>query len=44
MSKRIIYSTTCRKEYTFWSFLFDIFMILITGGLWIIWMIIRGMR
>ena len=44
MSKSYTYTTRYKKDYTFGSFLFDIIMILLTGGLWIIWMIIRGMR
>ncbi len=31
-----------KKRYTFFSFLFDVFMICITGGLWLIWMILRS--
>lgn len=33
-----------RKRYTFWAFLGDLFMITITGGLWLIWMFIRHIR
>lgn len=33
-----------RRKYTFVSFLFDLFMIAITGGLWLIWIFVREMR
>lgn len=33
-----------RKKYTGKGFLFDIFMIMVTGGLWIIWIFVREMR
>ena len=32
------------KKYTFGKMLFDLFMTIITGGLWIIWVAIRYMR
>jgi len=32
------------RQYGCMSFLFDLFMICITGGLWIIWIFIREMR
>lgn len=32
------------KKYGIRSFLFDIFMLAITGGLWFIWIICREMR
>lgn len=32
------------KRYGFSNFLFDLFMIFITGGLWIIWIFVREMR
>jgi hypothetical protein len=32
------------KKYGCMSFLFDIFMICITGGLWLIWIFVREMR
>jgi hypothetical protein len=35
---------SCKRKYGFGSFLFDIFMILITGGLWLIWIFVREMR
>ncbi len=33
-----------RKRYGFFAFLFDLFMVLITGGLWLIWIFVREMR
>lgn len=33
-----------RRPYGCMSFVFDIFMVGITGGLWLIWIFIREMR
>lgn len=33
-----------RKKYKLRSFIFDLFMIGITGGLWLIWIFVREMR
>ena len=33
-----------RKKYGFWNFVLDIFLVLITGGIWLIWMIFRHLR
>lgn len=33
-----------RKRYGLGSFLFDLFMIMITAGFWIIWIFVREMR
>lgn len=33
-----------RKKYTIFSFAFDLFMIAITAGLWLIWIFVREMR
>lgn len=33
-----------RKRYGICAFLFDIFMVCITGGLWLIWIFVREMR
>lgn len=33
-----------RKRYSFLAFLFDLFMVCITGGLWLIWIFVREMR
>lgn len=33
-----------KRKYSFCNFLFDAFMIFITGGLWIIWIFCREMR
>ena len=34
----------CEKPYGFFSFLFDVFMVCITAGFWLIWIFIREMR
>lgn len=36
--------SNCRRRYGLLNFLFDIFMIAITGGLWLIWIFVREMR
>lgn len=33
-----------RRRYGFMSFMLDIFMTAITGGLWLIWIYVREMR
>lgn len=33
-----------KKKYTLLSFLFDLIMIVLTGGLWLIWIFVREMR
>ena len=38
------YTVHIRKPYGFLSFLFDVCMVGITGGLWIIWIFVREMR
>lgn len=32
------------RRYGFWNFMLDFFLTLITGGLWIVWIIIREIR
>lgn len=32
------------KRYGFWKFMGDIFMTVLTGGFWLIWIFIREMR
>lgn len=32
------------KKYGIVNFIFDLFMICITGGLWLIWIFVREMR
>ena len=34
----------CKKKYGLGSFLFDVLMVVITGGLWLIWIFVREMR
>jgi len=33
-----------KRKYTLFSFIFDCFMIVLTGGLWLIWIFVREMR
>ena len=33
-----------RKQYGFWSFVGDVIMTFLTGGLWMIWIFVREMR
>jgi hypothetical protein len=33
-----------KKSYGFLNFLFDSFMVICTGGLWLIWIFVREMR
>lgn len=35
---------TIRKPYGFFAFMFDLFMVAITSGLWLIWIFVREMR
>lgn len=44
MSKQSITYNDGRSSYGCMGFLFDLFMICITGGLWLIWIFVREMR
>lgn len=33
-----------RKRYGFWNFFWDVFLTILTGGLWLIWIFVREMR
>lgn len=33
-----------RKPYTFRTVIWDLFWLLVTGGLWAVWMILRELR
>lgn len=33
-----------KKRYGFWHFMWDLFLIHITGGLWLLWLIIKFLR
>lgn len=33
-----------RRHYSIISFIFDVFMTIITSGLWLIWIFVREMR
>lgn len=37
-------STCRRRRYGLLNFLFDVLMVVITGGLWLIWIFVREMR
>jgi len=39
-----IYLATPRKRYGFFSFIFDLFLTIFSGGLWLIWIFVREMR
>lgn len=32
------------KRYGFWNFIVDLFLISITGGLWLLWILLRYLR
>lgn len=34
----------CMRKYRLRSFIFDLIMVAITGGLWLIWIFVREMR
>lgn len=46
--RRINYKETInmrsRKKYGLFSFLFDVILTFVTGGLWLIWVFVREMR
>lgn len=42
MSRMYMYRYT--QRYKFHNFLADVFMTLVTGGLWLIWIFVREMR
>lgn len=33
-----------QKQYGFWNFVGDVFMLFLTWGLWLIWIFVREMR
>jgi hypothetical protein len=35
---------SCRRQYGVLAFLFDILMVAITAGFWLIWIFVREMR
>lgn len=37
-------SRRCRRHYGLLNFLFDILLVCVTGGLWLIWIFVREMR
>lgn len=34
----------CRRRYGVFNFIFDCFMVVITGGFWLVWIFVREMR
>ena len=38
------YGVRKQKRYTIWSFIFDILMTGITGGLWLFWLLLKFLR
>lgn len=44
MSHIVHTHSTCHKPYGFWRFMLDIFLVVITGGFWLIWIFVREMR
>jgi len=41
---RTLYVGEPRKRYGFFSFVFDVTLTLVSGGLWLIWIFVREMR
>ena len=41
---RSLYLGRPQKRYGFFSFIFDVVMAFVTGGLWLIWIFVREMR
>lgn len=37
-------STTTTKRYGFWKFVWDVFLGIITGGLWWLYLLIKALR
>ena len=33
-----------KRDYGFWGFAGDLFMVFVSGGLWLIWIFVREMR
>lgn len=44
MNQHYHYYNVSRRKYGVFSFLFDLFMVFIMGGLWLIWIFVREMR
>ena len=40
----VLYVYQPKRKYGFFSFMLDVLMVCLTGGLWIIWILIREMR
>jgi len=44
MKKIIINKIEYTKPHNFWGILFDFCMVILTGGFWLIWILIRYLR
>jgi hypothetical protein len=44
MRPHYVVLTQPKRRYGFFSFVWDVFMVTITGGLWLIWIFVREMR
>lgn len=42
--ERVYIQTQAPRRYGCMGFIFDLFMIMITGGLWLVWIFVREMR
>lgn len=34
----------CKRRYGFWRFMLDLVLTCLTGGLWLLWLVIRFLR
>lgn len=44
IQEQVVIKQSVDKPYGCLSFLFDIIMIVLTGGLWLVWIFVREMR
>lgn len=42
--KKLSKGATMKKKYTFWHGLLDVILVFATGGLWLIWILIKFLR
>lgn len=43
-TRKVTYTVKHGKNYGFWHLLLDFVLVLATGGLWLIWILIRFLR
>lgn len=43
MNRRETYTVRYRRDYGFFHFLLDCTLVVLTGGLWLIWILIRAL-